>query len=61
MTWFRPQHRVSFDHPVNRQQLHEIIDQQIPSDNLFCALHIDGHFRHAHTRTVPRQTRPTGR
>lgn len=30
MTWFRPQHRVSFDHPVNRQQLHEIIDRQIP-------------------------------
>ncbi|QEU41586.1 acetolactate decarboxylase [Raoultella planticola] len=58
MTWFRPQHRVSFDHPVNRQQLHEIIDRQIPSDNLFCALHIDGHFRHAHTRTVPRQTPP---
>ncbi|NYY79661.1 hypothetical protein DMH17_03720 [Raoultella planticola] len=28
--WFRPQHRVSFDHPVNRQQLHEIIDRQIP-------------------------------
>ncbi|MFK3704015.1 acetolactate decarboxylase [Klebsiella sp. NPDC088457] len=58
MTWFHPQHRVSFDHPVNRQQLHEIIDRRIPSDNLFCALHIAGHFRHAHTRTVPRQSPP---
>lgn len=35
-----------------------MIDQQIPSDNLFCALRIDGNFRHAHTRTVPRQTPP---
>lgn len=43
---------------MSRQQLHEVIDQQIPSDNLFCALRIDGHFRHAHTRTVPRQTPP---
>ncbi|MDR8295586.1 acetolactate decarboxylase, partial [Acinetobacter baumannii] len=51
MTWFQPQYRKTFDHPVSRQQLHEVIDQQIPSDNLFCALRIDGHFRHAHTRT----------
>ncbi|MGS3629033.1 acetolactate decarboxylase [Enterobacter hormaechei] len=35
-----------------------MIDKQIPSDNLFCALRIDGDFRHAHTRTVPRQTPP---
>ena len=58
MTWFQPQYRKTFDHPVSRQQLHDVIDQQIPSDNLFCALRIDGHFRHAHTRTVPRQTPP---
>lgn len=32
--------------------------QANPSDNLFCALRIDGNFRHAHTRTVPRQTPP---
>jgi len=58
MTWFRPQYRKTFDQPVSRQQLHDVINRQIPSDNLFCALHIDGHFRHAHTRTVPRQTPP---
>ena len=56
MTWFQPQYRKTFDKPVSREQLHDIIDQQIPSDNLFCALRINGHFRHAHTRTVPRQT-----
>ena len=58
MTWFQPQHRKTFDAPVSRQQIHDVIDQQIPSDNLFCALRIDGNFRHAHTRTVPRQKPP---
>lgn len=58
ITWFQPQYRKAFDGPVSRQQLHEIIDRQIPSDNIFCALRIDGAFRHAHTRTVPRQTPP---
>ena len=58
MTWFQPQYRKTFEAPVSRQQIHDVIDQQIPSDNLFCALRIDGNFRHAHTRTVPRQTPP---
>ncbi len=31
MTWFQPQYRKTFDHPVSRQQLHAVIDQQIPS------------------------------
>ncbi len=56
--WFQPQYRKAFDGPVSRQQIHDVIDKQIPSDNLFCALRIDGNFRHAHTRTVPRQTPP---
>ncbi|MRT55365.1 acetolactate decarboxylase [Enterobacteriaceae bacterium RIT693] len=58
MTWFRPQYRLTLDSLTSRQKLHEIIDAKIPSDNLFCALRIDGHFRHAHTRTVPRQKPP---
>jgi acetolactate decarboxylase len=58
MTWFKPEHEFHLDKPASRQQLHDIIDKAIPSDNVFCALRIDGHFRHAHTRTVPRQTPP---
>ncbi|NUU66732.1 acetolactate decarboxylase [Enterobacteriaceae bacterium BIT-l23] len=58
MTWFRPQYRLQIDRAISRQKLHDIIDARIPSDNIFCALRIDGHFRHAHTRTVPRQTPP---
>ena len=58
VTWFKPQYRVEIRQTTGRQQLHDIIDSKIPSDNLFCALRIDGDFRHAHTRTVPRQTPP---
>ncbi|ALB67630.1 acetolactate decarboxylase [Cronobacter dublinensis] len=58
MTWFKPHYRQRFDRPMSRQQIHDVIDRQVPSDNIFCALRIDGHFRHAHTRTVPRQTPP---
>ncbi len=58
MTWFKPHYRVQIHRRINRQALHDIIDRQIPSDNIFCALRIDGHFHHAHTRTVPRQTPP---
>ena len=58
MPWFKPQYRLQIDRAISRQKLHDIIDARIPSDNIFCALRIDGHFRHAHTRTVPRQTPP---
>lgn len=58
MTWFRPHYRLKIESTLSRQQLHDVIDSHIPSDNIFCALRIDGHFRHAHTRTVPRQTPP---
>ena len=30
MTWFQPQYRKIFDGPVSRQQIHDVIDQQIP-------------------------------
>lgn len=58
MTWFRPQYSLRIDKRVSRRALHDIIDSKIPSDNVFCALRIDGLFHHAHTRTVPRQTPP---
>lgn len=30
MTQFQPQYRKTFDTPVSRQQIHDVIDQQIP-------------------------------
>lgn len=58
MTFFRPQYEHRFDGVADRDAVHEIINQQIASDNQFCALRIDGRFQQVQTRTVPCQHRP---
>ena len=58
MTFFQPEHRIDISTPVSRQEIHRLIDQHLPSDNVFCALRIEGDFRRAETRTVPQQCRP---
>lgn len=58
MTFFRPQYQHHFTGPVDRAGVHQVIDQQVSSDNQFCALRLDGLFSRAETRTVPCQHRP---
>ncbi|WJY14414.1 acetolactate decarboxylase [Pectobacteriaceae bacterium CE90] len=58
MTFFRPTEKMHFDQKISRDDLHRRIDDFIDTDNLFCALRIDGCFSHVVTRTVPRQERP---
>lgn len=58
MTFFQPDFHLTLEHPTSRQGIHQIIDQHLPSDNVFCALRIEGTFRKASTRTVPQQCRP---
>ncbi|MCX8958471.1 acetolactate decarboxylase [Erwinia psidii] len=58
MTFFQPQYRYHFASPTGREAIHKRIDRELPSDNQFCALRIDGHFSAALTRTVPCQHRP---
>lgn len=58
MTFFQPTWEHHFDSKVNREEIHRVINQQVTSDNHFCALRIDGHFDCVDTRTVPRQERP---
>ncbi|MVG01416.1 acetolactate decarboxylase, partial [Vibrio cholerae] len=43
---------------MTREQVHQLIDRLVPSDNLFCAIRIDGTFPSVQTRTVPKQQRP---
>ncbi|OON40286.1 alpha-acetolactate decarboxylase [Izhakiella australiensis] len=57
MTFFKPEYRHCFSQPASRQDVHQVIDRQLQSDNKFCALRIDGLFS-ADTRTVPCQHRP---
>nr|WP_240630146.1 acetolactate decarboxylase [Brenneria alni] len=58
MTFFRPTEEIHFNRRIERNSLHQKIDSLIGTDNLFCALRIDGHFEYVETRTVPRQQRP---
>lgn len=58
MTFFKPIVSYNFDKVSSREEVHKIIDSIIPSDNVFCAIRIDGTFSHVDTRTVPKQDRP---
>ncbi|CNC93326.1 alpha-acetolactate decarboxylase [Yersinia frederiksenii] len=58
MTFFQPTETRNFEHKMNREQLHRVINDVAASDNLFCALRVDGTFSHVETRTVPCQQRP---
>jgi len=58
MTFFQPDYCLDLNQPISRQALHQLIDQHLPSDNVFCALRINGDFQQAETRTVPEQCRP---
>ncbi|GAA0500621.1 acetolactate decarboxylase [Tatumella terrea] len=58
MTFFNPTHEYTIREPHSRQQIHDIIDANVASQNIFCALRIDGHFDKVDTRTVPEQHRP---
>lgn len=58
MTFFNPQYEHRFDRAASRDEVHQVIDQQVRSDNQFCALRISGRFSSVQTRTVPCQFRP---
>lgn len=58
MTFFNPTHEYRFDRAHTREEIHAVIDKVIASNNVFCALRIDGEFSRVDTRTVPEQQRP---
>ncbi len=58
MTFFNCDIEHHFSHGVSQKEIHNIINQYVPSDNLFCAIRIEGEFELVKTRTVPRQTPP---
>lgn len=58
VTFFRPSIDHREDGVVSRGQCEEIIRRLAPSDNLFYALRIDGHFRSIRTRTVSKMSKP---
>lgn len=58
MTFFTPEYHHCFTSDATRADVHQVIDNKITSDNLFCALRISGCFQTLTTRTVPCQSRP---
>lgn len=58
MTRFTPHQQLAVREPMSRQKLHQEIDALVPSDNLYCAIRIEGCFMQVRTRTVPKQVRP---
>ncbi|MCC3720999.1 acetolactate decarboxylase [Rouxiella badensis] len=58
MTFFNPTNEYKIDCPHTREEIHQVIDKVIASQNSFCALRIDGEFSRVDTRTVPEQHRP---
>lgn len=58
MTFFNPDITHQFTHSVTQQELHQVINHYVPSDNLFCAIKIEGDFELVTTRTVQLQEPP---
>ncbi|MBI6337542.1 acetolactate decarboxylase [Proteus sp. PR00224] len=58
MTFFNSDIEHSFSYSASQQEIHNTINQYVPSDNLFCAIKIEGEFELVKTRTVPRQEPP---
>ncbi|SHG02147.1 acetolactate decarboxylase [Vibrio gazogenes] len=58
MTFFKASIELPLTSRMSRETVHQLIDDMIPSDNVFCAIRIDGVFDFVRTRTVPKQNRP---
>jgi acetolactate decarboxylase len=58
VTTFAPKQFVTIKKAANFQELTKLIDQALPTKNIFYALKIEGRFSQVKARSVPRQTRP---
>ncbi|MEW6658207.1 MAG: acetolactate decarboxylase [Thermodesulfobacteriota bacterium] len=58
VTSFAPKIFKNIKKAANLEELTKIIDQSLPTKNIFYALKIEGRFSQVKARSVPRQTRP---
>ncbi|MNC45713.1 Alpha-acetolactate decarboxylase [compost metagenome] len=58
MTFFERDQTLRVHTPLTRSGLEQVLNTLLPSQNIFHAVRIDGHFREVHTRTVPHQDKP---
>ena len=58
VTEFTPKKFVTLKQAAHLPEMTKLIDQNLPTENIFYALKIEGRFSQVKTRSVPRQTRP---
>jgi len=58
VTFFKSDKTIAITSPQSLQQIKQIIDSAIPSENYLYAVKISGEFRNVKTRSVPKQQKP---
>jgi len=56
--FFAPKFEEEIARPISLDGLKRFIDTRVSSNNLFCAVRVDGTFTSVHTRSIPRQSKP---
>lgn len=58
VTWFEPDRNATIEEAGNASELFKQLDRDLPSENIFYALRIDGTFPYVKVRSVPAQVKP---
>jgi acetolactate decarboxylase len=58
VTYFETDESFRLEEPVNLAELEDFLDLNLPSENLFYAVRVDGNFSYIKARSVPRQEKP---
>lgn len=58
VTYFETDETIRFEKPMNLTELEQYLDLNLPSENFFYAVKIDGNFSYLKARSVPKQEPP---
>jgi acetolactate decarboxylase len=58
VTFFEADESFQLEEPANLTELEALLDLNLPSENLFYAVRMDGNFSYIKARSVPRQEKP---
>lgn len=58
VTYFEADENFRLEEPANLTELEAFLDLNLPSENLFYAIRVDGNFSYIKTRSVPIQEKP---
>ncbi len=58
VTYFEADNNFRLEKPMNLTELEEYLDQNLPAENLFYAVKVEGNFSYLKARSVPKQEKP---